>query len=186
MEINREETYKLIWSQLQNCKFKEIYIGLLLDRYQKRERFVNIFLVIVTSSSVSAWAIWKLQVLAVVWASMVGVSQILILVRPYLSYAKNIKELHEKYYLLQMLNLEYEKLWLSFKFEKVTPEDAFEKVFELKRSLTEKLNFSEDMIISEDTAMYRESKERLGVFLKVNYNVKEKNTTNTDNDGKNQ
>lgn len=186
MKINREETYRLIWSQLQNSKFKEIYFNLLLERYQKRERLVNIFLVVITSSSVSAWAIWKLQVLEIIWASLVAFSQILILIKPYLSYTKNIKELHEKSYLLQMLNLEYEKLWLSFKFEKITPENAFEEVFKLKQSLTEKLNFSEDLIMSEDEKLYQKSKEKLGTFLKVNYNVKEKSDTKTDTNGKDQ
>ena len=85
MQITRKETYELIWNQMQNSKFKEFYIGYLIEKYQKRERLLNIFLVIVTSSSISAWAIWEVNILKWVWAVIIAISQIISLIKPYLN-----------------------------------------------------------------------------------------------------
>ncbi len=172
MQITREETYRLIWNQMQNSKFKEFYINLLLEKFQKRERLINIFLVIITSTSISAWAIWRLDYLKWLWATLVAVSQIISLIKPYLNYTKYAKELNEKYFLLQTLNVEYEKLWLSYKFEKITNEQAFEKAFDLKNTLTKGLNFSEEIIISENKEMVAKAKEKLGNYLTTNFNHK--------------
>lgn len=172
MKITREETYRLIWNQMQNSKFKEFYINLLLETFQKRERTINIFLVIVTSTSISAWAIWKFDYLQWLWAIIIAVSQIISLIKPYLNYSKYAKELNEKSFLLQTLNVEYEKLWLSYKFEKITNEQAFEKAFDLKNTLTKGLNFSEDIIISENKEIFSKAKEKLAHYLKNNFNLK--------------
>jgi len=174
MQISREETYRLIWNQMQNSKFKEFYINLMLEKFQKREKFINIFLVIITSTSISAWAIWKFDYLQWIWAVLVAASQIVLLIKPYLNYTKYTKELNEKYFLLQTLNVEYEKLWLSYKFEKITNEQAFEKAFDLKNTLTKGLNFSEEIILSENNNMVVKAKEKLRNYLRTNYNHKSK------------
>lgn len=133
---------------MQNSKFKEFYLSLLLEKFQKRERIINIFLVIATSTSISAWAIWQLDYLKWLWAAIIALSQSISLIKPYLNYTKYAKELNEKFFLLQAINVEYEKLWLSYKFEKITNEQAFDKAFELKNTLTKGLNFSDDIILS--------------------------------------
>jgi hypothetical protein len=172
MQITREETYRLLWNQMQNSKFKEFYIDLLLEKYQKRERTINIFLLLVTSSSISAWAIWQRPYLAWLWAAIIALSQIISLIKPYLNYAKYAKELNEKHFLIQTLNVEYEKLWVSFKFEKISTESAFEKAFELKNTLTKGMNFSDDIIISENKEIQAKAKEKVAIYLKTNFNHK--------------
>lgn len=172
MQISREETYRLIWNQMQNSKFKEFYINLLLEKFQKRERMINIFLVIITSSSISAWAIWQLDYLKWLWAALVAASQIIILARPYLNFTKYAKELNEKYLLLQTLNVEYEKLWLSYKFDQVSNKQAFEKAFDLKSNVAKILNFSEEIIMSENKRMIEKAKVKLASYLRTNFNLK--------------
>ena len=78
---------------MQNSKLKEFYIDLMLIKYQKKDKFINIFSVIVTSTSISAWAIWKESYLQWIWAVLVAASQIFSLIKPYLNYAKYMKEL---------------------------------------------------------------------------------------------
>jgi hypothetical protein len=155
---------------MQNSKFKEFYIDLLLEKFQKRDRTINIFLVIATSTSISAWAIWQIAYLTWVWAAIVALSQIVLLIKPYLNYTKYAKELNEKHFLLQTLNVEYEKLWLSFKFEKITPETAFEKAFDLKNTLTKGMNFSEDIIISENKEIHAKAKGKVETYLQTYFN----------------
>ena len=172
MQITREETYRLLWNQMQNSKFKEFYIDLLLEKYQKRDRTINIFLVIVTSTSISAWAIWQIPYLAWLWAAIIAISQIISLIKPYLNYTKYAKELNEKHFLLQTLNVEYEKLWVSFKFEKISNEKAFERAFELKNTLTKGMNFSDDIIISDNKDLQVIAKEKVAIHLKTYFNHK--------------
>jgi len=172
MQITREETYRLIWNQLQNSKFKEFYINLLLAKFQKRDRLINIFLVIVTSASISAWAIWQLDYLKWLWAGLVAISQVVLLIKPYLNYTRYTKELNEKYIIIQTINLQYERLWSNFKFERITIEQAHDKALDLKEDLTKGLNFSEDIIISEKKNLAEKAKKKLLIYLKTNYNLK--------------
>jgi len=173
MKITREETYRILWNQLQNSKFKEIYISLELDRFQKKDRIINIFLVIVTSTSISAWAIWQYAYLKWIWALLIAASQIISLIKPYLNYSKYLKELNQKYVLLQTLTIEYERLWLSYKFEKLSNDQAVEKAFDLKNSIAKELNFSEEVVFTENKMVYDEAKRKLGHYLISNYNIKQ-------------
>jgi hypothetical protein len=170
MLLSREETCSLLWTQLQNSKYKEFQLNLLQEKFQKRDRLLNLFLVVVTSSSVSAWAIWKAEYLNWVWAGLIAVSQIVTLIKPYFNYSKHAKEISEKYFLLQALNIEYEKLWLNFKFEKILPELAFEKAFELKTSLSKALTFSDDVIITVGRKIEGEAKKQLLNYLVATFN----------------
>ncbi len=170
MQTDREVTFKLIWNQMQNSKFKEFYVNLLLEKFKRMERAINIFLIIVTSTSISAWAIWEMEYLKWLWAALIATSQIILLIKPYLNYAKCTKELSEKYFLLQTLNVEYEKLWLNYKFERITDEQAFDKAFDLKTTLTKGLNFSEDIIIKENKKIFNKAKEKLSKYLKTYFN----------------
>lgn len=173
MELSREETAKIIWPQLQNAKFKEFYINLLLEKYQKQDRDVNIFLVLVTSTSISAWAIWKTDYLQWVWAVLVAASQVIQLIKPYLNYSKYIKELTEKYYHLQNLNLEYEKLWHDFKFEKMGLDKTCIKAFELKDAVTKTLKFGDGIILDDNKRFTELSRARVLLYLKSNFNYQE-------------
>lgn len=171
MELTRDETNGLIWTQLQNSKYKEFQLDILLERFQKRDRLSNIFLVIVTSSSVSAWAIWHdKQFLQWIWAVIIAISQLISLIKPYLNYSKYTKELNEKHFLLQTLNVEYEKLWLAFKFERIDIQQAFEKTFELKNTMSKSLNFSEDIILNENVKIEKLAKDKLLNYLISTFN----------------
>lgn len=182
MEFSRKEAYTLLWGQIQNSKFQEIYLNLLLERFQKRDRLLNVFLVIATSSSISAWAIWKTDALEWLWALVVASSQVVLLIKPYLNYNKYIKELNDKYYLLRRINLDYEILWMKFKYEKTTTDEVFEKYSELKRLVSEKMVFSEDMIFSENDRIYQKSKAKLKDYLTIHFNL---STTKNTKDEKN-
>ncbi|MBL4677566.1 MAG: hypothetical protein JKY70_15395 [Mucilaginibacter sp.] len=170
MQITRLETYNIIWNQLQNSKFKELQLALLLEKFQKREKTLNIFLVIATSSSISAWAIWQLDYLKWLWAGIIALSQIVILVKPYLNYVKYAKELNEKHFLLETLNVEYEKLWLAFKFQKISIQEAFDKSFELKTTMSKSLNFSDDVLVTKSKKIADQAKADLLNYLKVTFN----------------
>lgn len=167
---DKANTYKHIWRQLVNSKLTEIYYNLLLEKMQRREKALNIFLVVVTSTSVSAWAIWKTPYLQWVWASVVALSQIVTLIKPYLNYAKYARELNEKYFFLQGVNTEYERLWLDYRFETITDEKAFKRCFELKEKLTKGLKFSDDILLTENEATRAEATERLKRHLNANFN----------------
>src|SRR6056297_3155403 len=106
-----------IWYNLVNSKFKCYYIGFIIDKYQKRSTFINLFLAITSLSSVSAWAIWN--VLPWLWAIIIAASNILIAIKPYLKYDKKIKELNEKLAILESIEIEYEKLFFELDYEKV-------------------------------------------------------------------
>ena len=50
-----------VWSSLCNLKFKGFIISLLVQKYQRWDRNLNIFLAIASSTSIAAWAVWKAE-----------------------------------------------------------------------------------------------------------------------------
>ncbi len=172
MELTRKEVGKMVWLQLQNAKFKEFYVELLLEKYQKLDKTINIYLVIATSSAVSAWAISKNDWFQWIWAIIVGISQIIILIRPYLNYSKYIKELNEKFYKLQAINLSYQKLWHDIKFDKTSPDEAASKDFEIRKSINDVLVFSDGLIMPENIKYSEKATSKLLSYLRITFNYK--------------
>lgn len=80
------EIRRKIWNLLADVKANECYSKLVLKRYQKYDRALNIFLVITTSSSVTAWAIW--DHFGMVWGAIIAISQLLTLIKPSFLFQK--------------------------------------------------------------------------------------------------
>jgi len=79
-----------------------------------------------TAGSVAAWAIW--DKFPIIWAIMVGSSQVLHVAKPYIPFLKNEKEYMELSFKYESLFLCYEKLWFSLEKAKES-EDSIEEKF---------------------------------------------------------
>jgi hypothetical protein len=113
-----------IWATFCNMKYKGFVFSLLVNRYQKLDRNVNIFLALASSGSIAAWAIWKDNPL--LWSSIIATSQVVTTIKPFFPYYKIIKELNSRCYKMDLLNIEYERFWNKILRGKLT-EDTIEK-----------------------------------------------------------
>lgn len=65
--------------------YAEQYINVI----DKIDKFVQIFIGLVTAASVSGWAIWKNY--SSLWAFFIGLSQVIIIIKPYLKFNENMR-----------------------------------------------------------------------------------------------
>jgi len=158
-----------LWSTLCNLKFKEYCIGLLISKFQKLDRNINIFLALASSGSIGAWAIWKEY--PMIWGSIIVVSQIVSTIKPYFPYNKYVKELNERYLKIEYINIELEQLWYKYSKRKVNDDQANELYVEIRKEIAKALNFSSDTIFNINKKIEYEANKRMEIFLKSNYNI---------------
>lgn len=156
-----------IWTNLVNSKFKCNYIGYLIDEYQKISLSVNIFLTIISLSSVSAWAIWN--VFPWLWSILIAISNILLVLKPLLAYDKKIKELREKLAILEDIQVEYERLWYLSESNTIDEKAASERFFELYDRQIKTLRTSGEIIIGESKKIKVKSDSETNLYLRNNY-----------------
>lgn len=119
-----------LWKNLYNIKFKALYTCECSKKADKYGRSFSLFLAIASTSSVAAWAVWK--EVPYLWAAIVALSQVLHISKPYFPFIKNDKAFLEYYFEFEALYIEYEKLWYNLEDEKITPDKAETKFYELR------------------------------------------------------
>lgn len=158
-----------IWNLLCDLKFKGFILGYLVDKNQKRDRNINIFLAIASSTSIAAWAIW--QKYPFLWSGIIATSQILTVIKPYIPYFKYAQELNKKSLTIDNINIEIEKLWFYLQSNKISEDVAAEEYFIIKQKLTEILNFGDDTIFKVTKKMKNKANQRVKNYIKLNYGV---------------
>ena len=119
-----------IWNNLYNIKFKALYTCECSRRAESYSRLYSLFLALSSAGSIATWAIWK-QIPSA-WASLIAVSQILHVAKPYFPFIKNDKVFLEMSYEFESLYIEFEKLWYSFEEGKITNDEVAKKFYELR------------------------------------------------------
>jgi len=158
-----------IWNNLLDIRFKAFYIDLLSSKFQKRDRYINIFLALASSGSIAAWTIWK--EVPIVWGLIIALSQVIQVVKPYFPYMKISKYLDEVYIKLLGLHLDYERLWYTFDNEDITEKTATEKFFELNSKEHEIFKSSDGSISLEDDRIEKKTYLLMQTYVKNNYNI---------------
>ena len=143
--------------------------SILVDKYQKWDRNVNIFIAFSSSSSVASWIIWnKYQV---VWSAIIVISQLLTVIKPYIPFFKYVKELNQRSQKLDILCIDFEKLWYQIQNKKISMDNASDKYFDLKKKASEILTFNDDTIFSVSKYNENKANEKMKIYLKNNYNI---------------
>jgi hypothetical protein len=156
-----------IWTNLVNVKFKTIYLGHLIGRNQKISLWINIFLAVVSLSSFSAWTIWK--ILPGLFTTLIAVSNILMVVKPLLSFDRRIKELNEKLARLEDVQFEYEKLWYYFETKAINEKDAGKMFFEIYEKQINSLRTSSEIILSSNKKITGKSNIETDNYIRNHY-----------------
>ena len=75
-----------VWGLLCNTKFKGFVLSILVIRFQKWDRNINIFLAVASSGSIAAWVVWNR--FPFVWGAIIASSQVITVIKPYFPYFK--------------------------------------------------------------------------------------------------
>ena len=159
-----------IWYNLVNSKFKCYYMSYSIDKYQKRSIFINSFLAIISILSVSAWAIW--EILPLLWAFIIGISNILIAIKPFLHYDKKIKELNEKLTILESIQIEFEKLFYELDIKKINEEVASNGFFIICEKQIKVLRKSDELLLGTDNKIKKKADADTDRNIYNNYKTK--------------
>ncbi len=152
-----------IWYSLVHTKTNEYYTSKVTRYYQWSEWFLNSFLVIATSSGIAAWIIW--DSLEFVWIIIIGLSQILTLLKPFLLFPKYVQTYNEKNVLLQQLCWDLEKLWYNFEKNNINEDEAFHEFDKLKKKLIEVDKFPNEVIVITHKKALSQAEEKCNQYI---------------------
>lgn len=158
-----------IWAELCNIRYKGYCLNFLMGKFQKLDRNINIFLAIASSGSIAAWAVWDSSPL--IWGTIIALSQVITVIKPYFPYYKYVKELNTKQLKIEVLNIEFERLWYKIQNKLITTEQSADTYFEYKKEITQILNFNDDIIFDIDSKIQNKSNLKMKNYLKNNYGI---------------
>jgi hypothetical protein len=158
-----------IWALLCDIKYKSYLSSILVYKYQRWDRNVNLYVAIASSSSVASWIIWSKYQL--VWSTIIVISQLLTVIKPHIPFFKYVKELNQCSQKLDILSIDIEKLWHLLQYKRTSIDKASDKYFDLKKGASEILSFKDDTIFYASKKNVRKANERMKIFLKNNYNI---------------
>jgi hypothetical protein len=108
MSGNYQEKF---WRELDQLRIHATYIEAYYEASVRTDRFVNMFLALVSSGSIAGWAVWNQY--QYVWAFFVASSQVVNAVKGYLPFAKRIKGLGALSAELESIFLSMENHWFN-------------------------------------------------------------------------
>lgn len=158
-----------IWATFCNMKFKGFLFGLLVSKYQKLDRSINIFLALASSGSIAAWAIWKDY--PILWSSIIALSQVITTIKPYFPYSKVIKELNSRCYKIDLLNIEYERFWNKIQRGKLTEDTIEQFYYDHNKTYAEVLNFPDDLVFDASKEIETKANQRMKTYLKTYHGI---------------
>jgi hypothetical protein len=130
--MNDSENYQIrFWQELVQLKVHIYYLQYFQLNAQSRENSLNIFLAAASNGSIATWAIWgKVTML---WAFIIGASQLVTAIRPYLPYQNRIKAISALIRELDELSLYSEHKWYAVAEGTLSNEQIHEEIIELKK-----------------------------------------------------
>ena len=152
-----------IWYTLVETKTNEYYTTSVTRFYQLCEWLTNTFLVIATSTSVAAWVTWQKHPL--IWILIIGGSQLVTLIKPFLLFPKYVKTYNEKSVALQNIACDLESLWYQFNREKITEDEAEQEYNAIKKRLVENDRFPDEVIVFTHKTSLNKAEARANSFL---------------------
>lgn len=157
-----------IWSNFIRTKYQALYLSHFNSYIRTFDRAVNIVLAITSSGSIGGWLIWKEY--PYVWASILGVSQLINLVKPHLPYLKDKEQLAETYIFYETLHLDYERLWMEVE-DTENESSLTDKYFQLKDKELQVLDKLKNIKVNNYNKIETLARQEWAEYLRSNYNV---------------
>ena len=144
-------------------------MSILRHKYQTRDRWINIILAISSSSSIATWAVWDDY--DFVWGGIIVVSQVINAVKHLFPYKKSSKAINQASQKLDLITIEYELLWNDLQYQNITIQKAFNQHINLKRKVSELLNFSDEIILKASKKEEEKANKSMRNFLNSDFNI---------------
>lgn len=158
-----------VWGLLCNTKFKGFVLSILVIRFQKWDRNINIFLAVASSGSIAAWVVWNR--FPFVWGAIIASSQVITVIKPYFPYFKLVNELNIKCNKVDLIDIDLERLWFKIQTNRISEDEYAEQYYEYRKQIVDIFNFADDSIFDVGTEMENRANLKMQTFLKTNYSI---------------
>lgn len=111
---------ELYFDSLTQYKFELFYYEAYFRYAYILDNAIKIFLALVTAELIANWAIW--EKLAVLWAALIAISQVIQVINSYLPYARRVETLGPLHKSLEELYVEMEHDYIDTLIVKVDPQ----------------------------------------------------------------
>lgn len=154
-----------------NTRFKTYCLGLLTEKFQRWDRGINIFLALVSSGSIAAWAVWQEEPGVWLWAFLIAASQVVTAIKPYFPYFKYVQILNKKHIQAENLNVEFERLWYENENEILTEKAIAGKFFELKKEMVKTFSYGDEIFFKVKQNIVDKANKKMKNYLLANFGV---------------
>ncbi len=123
------------WKEFYQLKVHVRYIELYHEKAVNWERGLNIFLAVASSGSIAGWLVWEKA--SILWAVIIGASQIVNVIKEFLPFKARVASLPALNYELDQLANSAEKNWERVGSGELTEKEINNLWHEIKSKKTE-------------------------------------------------
>ncbi|MGQ4807875.1 hypothetical protein NKDENANG_01240 [Candidatus Entotheonellaceae bacterium PAL068K] len=158
------------WQALVHLRVHIYYLRQFHLRDERRQTRLDMFLAVTSNGSIATWAIWGKW--PILWAIIIGLSQLINAIRPYLPYQRRIRAITALNRELDELSLHAEHRWYAIAEGHLTNEQIHDETIELKRRKSK----AEDTYLGslpfpENDKLLQEAESQATTYFRTNYKV---------------
>jgi hypothetical protein len=152
------------WSLLKELKTHVIYLHNYAASSEWRDKSVNIFLAITSSSSIAAWAIWQEH--QIVWAVIIASSQVATAVKPFLPFRQRLSPISDLNDAIQQISLECEKNWFDVAEGEITEKEIHNLYISLRdKSLKAEKKALKNLVLPKKMKLLAKAEKEADIYL---------------------
>lgn len=159
------------WTELFELRVHVNYLELYMEESELKDKSINIFLAVTSSSSICGWAIWNKY--GFIWAVIIAASQLINAVKQFLPYRTRLKATSGIMRELEELSIFAEKKWFDVAEGKLTEEEINKLQFEIRSKKTKAIQKHLGMnTLPEKGKLFREAKQSAEIYINNFYGEK--------------
>lgn len=162
---------EIVKVEFRDCRFHADCMALMVKKLRGRDKWMNGFLAVTSSSSIAGWAIWNEY--GKIWGFIIALSQVITALKPLFPYNKHVHTLNTHCYKQEALFLELEELWFKVKDKRIGEEEARQQLTHLKKRITENEFFDDDDGFEFSKEVIGEANKMTKETLSVKYNIED-------------
>lgn len=118
------------WRELYDLRSHANYVDEYLNGTERIDRILNMTVAIASSSSIGAWAVWHEH--ALLWSTIIVVSNVINAIRPFLPYKTRLKALGGLLHDMEELCIQAEMKWLEVAGGQLSAEEINKLQFDFR------------------------------------------------------
>ena len=151
------------------ARYKALYLTYFNSFVRSVERWSDIILALTSSGAVAGWLLW--QQLPWVWAAIIGLAQLIKVLKPHLPFLKEQQRLAASYVFYQQQYYHYECLWEDMEAGGLSDEELRQRYRDIKSRQLEEDERSAHFRVHEYRFLVRKTERDWREDLRNNYQI---------------